>query len=451
MERLKNVILAALVLLSLLLSWQLMTYRPQYDYLPQTQYAQLEGIAQKREWQELFRPHLLVFHLSPEEVRGAYPHTFVHDRVVERMKEWEVEPPQPVEADELKEWVALYREGEGLEILFWEDLPLSVLLGLFKQEGEEEAPSSWATVSFRRLLLYQDPRYPDEISLLFIGANHEVFKSRVVNLSMRQLVQLMELGRNLVVLRPLGQGEETPLFGSGQYVNAQPVTMAAETYRYRRIPIHHMLSYLFIDPSLARRIEERGDTILYLHGSRGIKVNRSYSIMNYFHPPLDQPSAVGGGEMVDTERAVQFVNQHKGWDREFLLSRVSRTPSEELTQLEFKEYRGAYPVFAHEHTPPLEKITIDLKPDRVVGYSRSLLERGELISQGEVLLPSGEELEAKLVEAEVDLAAIRHIRLGYRLMLDGLLLKYDPYWVIDFYDQERWFINALEQIGGKGQ
>ena len=449
MEKTKNIILAALVLLSVFLSWQLMTYRPQYDYLSQTRYDQLEGIAQKREWTELFKPHLVVFHLSPGEMRGAYPHTFVHDRVVAEMKEWELEPPQPLEDTERKEWAALYREREGLEFLFWEGLPLSVLTSLFKQEDGTPSPSPWATASFKRLLLYQDPRYSDELSLLFIGETKEVLKSRVTNLSLRQLDRLLDWGQSLTPLYAIGQGEEGDLFDPGLYVNSQPVTMQGKTYRYRRIPIHHMLSYLSIDPSLARRIEEKGDTVLYLHGSRGIKVNRSFSIMTYFHPFLEQHPKENRA-VVDTERAVQFVNQHKGWDREFLLSRISRTPSEELTQLEFKEYLGAYPVFAQEETPPLNRITIDLKPDRVVGYSRSLLERGELFTQEEVVLPSGQELEEKLIEADVDLSDLRHIRLGYRLTLDGVFLKYEPNWVIDFINQERWFINDLGQVGGNG-
>lgn len=449
MERVKNVVLAGLVLLSLFLSWQLMTYQPQYDYLTQDHYDQLEGLAESKEWQELFKPHLVVFHLA-QEIRAAPPSTHAHQYVVRQMGQWELEPLKPVRADRRSEWEAALGQSEGIEFHFWQEQPLELVLRLFKVQDEDgvdwpllEGESSMVTV--RRILLFQDPRFENEVSLIMVQADGELLESRVANLSWRELNTLIKLGKEQDRYLSLGTDDEA-LQASAHYVPDGPIVMEEMHYRYKRIPIHHMLSYLFVDPSLVRRIEEKGNTILYLHGPRGVQVDRNYTTMSYFHPPLDQADDRQGQDTVDPVRAVQFVNQHKGWDREFLFDQLRITYGDQLVQFQFREYLGTYPVYS-ESGVRLSTLNIDLKLGRVVGYSRSLLQRGEMIESYTHELPSGAEVMDALKENGINLSQIRLFNLGYKQTVEGSLLKYEPCWVIELMDGKRWLITDVAHLG----
>jgi regulatory protein YycH of two-component signal transduction system YycFG len=449
MERIKNIILAALVLLSLLLSWQLMTYHPQYDYLNQGHYDQLEGLAESKDWRELFKPHLVVYHLAEGEIRVAPPNTYVYNLIYEKMNGWELELVKAVDSERKEEWQALLEQAEGIEFLFWHGLPLEVITSLFKGDNEKSglSESELERAWIRRMLLYQDPHFQNEVSLLFIQEEGSLLESRITNLSLRELNALIEYGKEQYPYQAIYGDDAKTVFAPVHYVSKEPVMMAEVHYHYKRIPIHHMLTYLFVDPSLARRIEQKGNTILYIHGPRGLQVDQDYTTMHYFHPQVDQLQNGTLFNLVQSDRAVQFVNQHKGWDKDYLFDQLHVIKSEFLVQFQFREYLDTYPVYS-EQGVHLSRLNIDLKPDRVVGYSRSLLQRGEMISQKTRKLPSGTALWAKLEESGVDLSRIQLVRPGYKLVLDETVMKYIPCWVIDFDNDQRWFITDLKQIGG---
>src|SRR5690606_13493387 len=126
---------------------------------------------------------------------------------------------------------------------FWQEQPLELVLRIFKVQDEDgvdwpllEGESSMVTV--RRILLFQDPRFENEVSLIMVQADGELLESRVANLSWRELNTLIKLGKEQDRYLSLGTEDEA-LQASAHYVPDGPIVMEEMHYRYKRIPIHH--------------------------------------------------------------------------------------------------------------------------------------------------------------------------------------------------------------------
>ena len=61
-EHLKSVILTTLVLISLVLSYSLWSYQPNYDVIQNQDYVQKVSIGAKRDFKDIVIPNLLVVH-----------------------------------------------------------------------------------------------------------------------------------------------------------------------------------------------------------------------------------------------------------------------------------------------------------------------------------------------------------------------------------------------------
>ncbi|MDQ0339308.1 regulatory protein YycH of two-component signal transduction system YycFG [Caldalkalibacillus uzonensis] len=448
-EQVKNVLLALLVLLSLFLSWQLWTYQPRYDYLPPAKFDEPEGLADRREFHELIKPHMIVHHLGEEQYTVSYPDTFSYNVIQRKMKEWELQPIRLLERERYADWQELFYQEQGIELVFWNGIPLQVLGGMFKVNLEEwlDHMDQNQLPRINRVWLHHDPHLENEVSVLFFSEEDQLLlRSRTSNISIRDLGDYIALGKTGPVHEAYVVKEEDQPVHTVHYLSADPVSVAERVYHYQRIPVYHMVSYLFVDPTLVRRIEERGDSILYIHGPRGLQVNKAYTQMTYFHPPLEAETRGVSSSVVDVGRGIQFVNQHKGWDKPYVFDSITEMHSERLVQVYFREYVEHYPVFGLEQEDTLYTLRVDIQMDRVVGYVRSLLERGEAANQRQLQLPSGVELLTALEAQGIDLAEISTIRIGYKSEQDTMFLTYEPYWVVDFKQGKRWFIQNVQDV-----
>ena len=135
-EHLKTYVLIGLVGLSIFLTWQIWTYKPLYDYLLPTEYVLHEGIAERRELNELIRPEKIVYQYPEERYTVAYPDDIEYTNIMkQQMKNWsffgfrEVEP--------IKHWQYDREKYEGVELIYPTNIPLSTFKDLFTIDTED--------------------------------------------------------------------------------------------------------------------------------------------------------------------------------------------------------------------------------------------------------------------------------------------------------------------------
>jgi regulatory protein YycH of two-component signal transduction system YycFG len=129
--------------------------------------------------------------------------------------------------------------------------------------------------------------------------------------------------------------------------------------------------------------------------------------------------------------AVDFVNQHGGWDASYQLK--LKSSDENRTTVMFQQYYGAYPVL---DTPSFRfgTISLQIQQETASVYERSLLYlKGGEQSSKKVMLPGGEPLKKQL-ETVGRGKTIRDLTPVYQpeLINDGL--KLSPEWRVTLSD-----------------
>jgi regulatory protein YycH of two-component signal transduction system YycFG len=150
LERLKTMVLTGLVGLSIYLTWQLWTFQPHYDYLLPAEYVAHEGIADKREIEQLVRPYLIANHFGNETHTVTYPDMFQYATVIEnQMKNWYFYNFREVHWESGEYWLELRRQHEALELVFPTAIPFQLLQDIFHiRFDDEQIPPMEAVVIY---------------------------------------------------------------------------------------------------------------------------------------------------------------------------------------------------------------------------------------------------------------------------------------------------------------
>jgi len=438
LENIKSILLFLLVLSSTYLTWQLWTYQPQYDYINPTEYVVHEGLAERKEVHELIRPEILVFHYGKDKHTVSYPEMFQFRIISEQMANWYFYNFKLVLKSDHQSLLSKVKDWQGIEFVFTTGISMDLIQEVYKIRVENiDLPI------INRIHFYQEGE-GEEVFAMFVSEEGQQIYTARTSLTLPELRNYLALGENRPEYKPY-------IFGSPAKEDVYPVyylptgqiEMQEYRYFYQTIPVESMLQYLFVDPSLARQIQERGGASFYTDGSRGLYYDQQQYTMYFFHPSAQysQTEALSDSYV---QRSVQFVNQHKGFDQQFYLYNIQRAESEQKGIVQFRKYLGNHPIYADTPENDQNVIQLEVQNDRVTGYLRPMFELDRVINQYTRKLPSGEELVATLKEEGVTLSKIRKIKLGYRLMIQEYYLTYRPFWVVELNQGERYFINQAK-------
>jgi regulatory protein YycH of two-component signal transduction system YycFG len=443
-ERLKTYLLILLVLSSILLTYQIWTYQPHYDYLNPDKYVAHEGISQKKDLKELIQSEKIVFHFGEDKHTMIYPGDFQYRFIKDQMTNWYFYGFSEIKPNEYKSWQTLINQYKGIEISFPTGLPFQLVKGVFQIQSEEAV-----LPLVNRIWIYQDEASQDIYAMFISEAEQRMVKARA-SISIGELMNYLSLGESqplyeAVVLSSPRQNEVYPI----HYLSTQPTEVTEFRYFYKRIPIEDMISYLFLDSTLVRPIEERGGRILYTDGTRGLQYDQRQLYMYYYHPTASYGQT---DEEVDTEvqRSIQFVNQHNGFDTEYYLYSIHEPKYEQKFTVQFRRYQGKFPIFSDSTEQDQNVIQLEVQSDKTIGYARPLIARDRVIDQSKRSLPAGTEVIAALRESEIPLSSISNITIGYRSVIKESYLDYIPYWVIDLKNGKRFFVQGIKDVPKEG-
>lgn len=436
-EHLKTYVLIGLVGLSIVLTWQIWTYKPLYDYLLPTEYVLHEGIAERRELNDLIRPEKIVYQYPEERYTVAYPDDIEYTNIMkQQMKNWsffgfrEVEP--------IKHWRYDRKKYEGVELIYPTNIPLSTFKDLFTIDtGDRSFPD------ISHIFLYINPTM-NEVYAMFTNYEEQKLLRASTNIPVSELRQYLLLGENHPEYVAFAFDDRTDHLPEMIYLSQEPVSMAEYRYFSRAINLEALLSSLFVDPSLVRQIQDRNGETFFTDGTRGLRVNRNKRTIQYVHPIAERPDEEVVNQQV-IQRSVSFVNQHRGWEPTFYLSNYyNLSPNEAV--VEFRRYLNQYPVYSENIEDEHSVVKLEVQDGRVVSYNRSLLQIDRVMNQVKRELPSAVAVIEALREENISFKSIKNIHLGYISVLGGDHLAYRPVWVIEWQDEERSYLRNIKQI-----
>ncbi|GAA0378276.1 YycH family regulatory protein [Bacillus horti] len=439
-EKLKTVLLIGLIASSIVLTWQIWTYQPRYDYLLPTEYVTQEGIAERRELQDLIQPEKILYYFGDERITASSPDSVEYTNVIkQQMKNWSFTGFREVEGNQ-RQWNDLRTRYEAIEFAFPTNLPLSTLGELFTLNTGDTQYSDVGS-----MFLYINP-VMDNVFAFFINYDEQRFLRSNTSINSSELRQYLALGENkpeqTAIL--LYDNPDPNQLDQYIYVTDEPVEMTEYHYFFRRIQIDTLISYLFVDPLLVRQIQDRSGEVFYTDGTRGLQLASGLT-MNYVHPLAITQREGDASDNQFIQRATQFVNQHRGWERGYYLYNY-HNPNAYEASIEFRRYMNQYPVFSDHPDEEQNVIQLDIQDGRVVSYYRSLLQLDSVMDDRRRELPSGLQMIEELERLEIPLEEVEDMFLGYAYTYNDNSISYRPRWIIEWKNGQRSFIRQVEDL-----
>ncbi|NMO94220.1 YycH family regulatory protein [Paenibacillus lemnae] len=418
MERIKTSFLAFLVLCSLIQSYFLIYRLPGSESVVQSgnSYIETDEMGPEEKTENLIYPKNMVVHLGADKHTMFYPGQMFYDLIYNRVKGRSFDSFQRRTVSNM-DWSALRSANKGIELNFGSGIPVTLL-----QRVMQISPDSlFEGESIHKMWLYSVDGEPKVHALFFSTEGNVVYEAAQADLTVQDIGQLVDFGQEWV---PYTLSED-----ESYYIPEQPVDMVSLELTTDLYTVEQMQRSLFFDPGITRNIRERDGSEIYTDGKRSLQVDESQHFINYTDPAAPPSGESNPGRDVLT--AINFVNQHGGWNGSYRLS--GTLESQDRTAVEFQQYYRGYPIL---DTPGLNYglMVMELQQGTVTSYERSLLHAERQEQEKRIYnLPGGDRLRELLgvVPENVNITALQP---AYRPSLQEDQLRLTPVWAVVLQD-----------------
>jgi len=416
-EKLKSVLLFILVVGSLVQTYMLAYGKAYYEWVEDTEYIQPELIGTRLEAQELIYPNDIVLHLADGEHVILHPKNVFYKEIFEKISVRSFGGFREIDRRSV-DWELMREQYRGVEIRFDEQVPASILNTIMQIEGG--FPDEHET--FSKIWITTNESGEEVRTFFFNTQDNTIYEVTRADLTSKDVEQFVGFG-----VQYLPKYTTLPVGSSGNvlYLPKMDLDMVQIRLRYDTFTAEQLQNNLFVNPGITRKLMERDGTEIYTDGKRGLQIYHDREWISYSDPIAPAETATDRPNRLLA--AVQFVNQHGGWNGNFRIERYATLSNEEYI---FRQYFGQYPI-VDLHQQPFGLIRVVMNNDIVNLYERSkiLLESG--IAREEARLVGGEQL-LDIVLGHDRLVVMQDIYPAYRPMLHEDYIELVPVWVVKY-------------------
>ena len=412
-ELIKSYILTVLILISLLLTFSLWNYKPNYERVFDTNYVDevnLGGTVKKRT--DVVKPESIIFKKNDNY--------FSFDNPADKNDFYE----------EMQSWVMYdFRDGEAsnppqhndqVEIIFPDAISLDILPSLFDMDEEAGDLPEW---SFKRMYitLNQDE---STLKIHFLSIDGRYKAQAVVNNAAKEawVKNYLDNLEGMVEYIPLTQSD-TPV-----YIQKGSSVMPRHSATINTIDPVSLVNILFTDPSAVKRNVVEDETF-YTDGQRQMHIYHNRKLMEYVNPYQGYES-MSPNDLL--EQSIDDINNYNGWTDSYNLQEIDPIQNRIVYQMYYKDY----PVFNNNDLATIQQEWHD--QDRI-RYKRPLFSINDPLGGDEVELPPGTTVKNFLEkESNYNIEEIENVKVGYRLSFQDSsfpTLNLDPSWYIKYNDK----------------
>lgn len=421
-ERVKSLTLALLVACSLVQSYFLTYQLPGSNPVVNSKndYIRTENMGTTLEAEEMLFPAQIAVHLGEKRHTVFYPDSTFYNLIYSRLKGRQFDGFQRYAIDNIN-WSDVRGQHVGIELEFGGGgVPVALL-----QKVMQIAPDSlFDAENINRLLIYNTGA-EDQVRVFFFSSQGDVvYEAAKADLTVQDVQQQVDFGKDWV---PYTLTED------GYYIPEQAVDMVETGLNIGLYSTEQMQRSLFFDLSITRYIREKDGSEIYTDSKRSLQVKQDRNWINYTDPAA--PSAGENSPSGNVLSAVDFVNQHGGWNGKYRLEQTGEGMDEDQHRVVFQQYYGtgqfgAFPIIDLA-TFHYGAITLEMRQGTITGYERSLIYgSGGSWEKKVVSLPGGKALREQIAKLKTE-AGIARLYPAYlpSLTEQGLLLK--PMWVVE--------------------
>jgi regulatory protein YycH of two-component signal transduction system YycFG len=431
-EQVKSFILLFLVLLSLLFTFLIWNYKPDYlraDEKPKNP----EMISEEKRLEEVIRPYRLLF--STEKGFKGTSSTEEIDTFINYLNKPEIKNLSLIDAtvseNEINERI---RMKSRMTMFFQTEVPIQVLYEIFSME---EAKENEAT--FNRLIIdWATLRQNRHVQMYFLSTTDQA--GYQANLAIPNI----EAFEQLFVEKP----ESLPAYVEFErqknlslYLVEEPLQATQYKYSKEEIPVGKLKSILFEEPTIAQKTSE-GVQDKYSDSMSLLTLDTNMKVMNYVYPAAESSAPITRYELLND--TFDFINEHGGFTGDYRLASMNT----ERRVVEYQLYWQGYPVFGS--TEALTRLITTWGEENIYRYRRPyyLLDPG-IYEKSTKELEAGKDLIQHINSTnEMNLSKVDDIVIGYYLTenIEKKVYEMEPGWFI--LRENSWTPLIMELWGG---
>ncbi|HLR23585.1 MAG TPA: two-component system activity regulator YycH [Pseudogracilibacillus sp.] len=410
-ETMKSFVLVVLIGISLLLSFILWSYQPNYDYLQDADYVnEVDVGGEEKSKNELIHPSKVIFNNQVDLKGFKEPGDMLS--FYQEMTSWVLYDYDTSEAK--------WNPGDSryVEIIFPSKIPAELVTSLFTFNDDIEV-GNW---SFDRIYLSLDG--DEQLVDVIIKSDDnrrqikaKTDKSQTYEQLLSYLVQDHKELEEYITL----QTEDNDI-----YIPKEEKSLPEKTVIAKKIKPEQFINALFPNPSL---VTPNVREAYFTDGQRGMQVENDDLSLEYINPIGSNYDRIPAAELID--RSVNHINEQHGWTNNFNLTSMNKVTN----KIRYRMTYEGYPLSDNHHLSVIEQ---EWRDQELYNYVRPLVEVGNVLNNEDSELISGEKL-IKLIEqnkGNLKLDNMKDIRVGYYLSVtDDRSLTLKPEWFI-VYENE---------------
>lgn len=418
-ENAKSLILTILVLLSIILSWNILTFQPNND-VKQSNYVEEINISKKLNVSEIIKPYKAIYHDHNDSHRGSWNMGNIN-LLMNEILNWtfyDFTLTEPV--NHLDD---IIHGPNRIELIFPSSVPYEIFKNVINVDSKN-VPSG----SFERMIISKGEFQGDEGVIYFISPEkNEVIKSLVRSPLFKRFDEVLnEVLQNFqsftVFQKPNGQS---------LYILNEEMVLPKYRFYPQYIPLEEFKKALFPNPEFVTRSDNE-----YTDSSSLLNVNEP--VIEYVDP-TNRHQILTPSELL--QKGINFINSHGGWTDTYI----------------FDDLRGnnvSFRLYLHDYFVMNESglANISLSFDnKWFKYKRTYLKWDISIPQynSDVVLVPGERVIQFLEKNKsININEVQDIAVGFYLTKNNndQLYQLEPSW---FYRTNgTWKRITPEELGG---
>ncbi|ANV69286.1 MULTISPECIES: YycH family regulatory protein [Bacillus] len=416
MENFKTIVLINLVVISLFLTFNLWTYVPDSTSMQNAKFVQgNEGMNQTK-ISDVVRPTSIIVHKDKNHYGSR--------------READIESIyKPLEVGELHGFREIsitkgdflsYVHGEGkVELVFPTDIPFDAVKSMFNmKEKSTDKPKH-----FNRILLDPSRSKDQEIKINFVsdGDNFKIYEAKLSGLYLKDIVNAQN--QFIVSAKPYFDYQLNDM--KKLFLPDGTTELSNITYISSNLAVDTFKNTLFSDPRYLSPITEMSKET-FTDGIRSMEIENDRHMLKYKNSSVLTEKTIDN--LMLLQKSFEFVSGHSGSLDSYRLDYMNKG------ETVFRLNEDGYPVFNADGLAELRQVW---GSEEVMEYERPLLSLNTKGIEQKVTLPSGHVVIASLENnPEIKKQLIKDIGIGYKLSLDGQVVRLQPIWYVKLVEDE---------------
>lgn len=435
-EQAKTITLTLLTVISIILTWNIWTFQPNYEYIPRSEYLETQGLSEPGKTKlisDVIKPQQIFYHNDKKHLGTFNPITI--NKAWSLMMGWNIEGSKVV-TDEHKGNFLNWLQGEDgerkAEFVLPDEIHTDTLQAIFSKWKQQKYPSSFDRIMIPLKDSYNSKR---QSPIYFVSYQNQLVVEAEVSESEIQQLDKQVFGP-LSSFEPYEAEKISPslmLMLPKQSLNLKHYTYDTASYQpdtFKQVMFDNPNS-----PNTPVISQQRESGMIeYTDTSHFLEVSPSERKMTFRRttaPALspDAPQLI--------QQSIDFLNNHRGWTDNYMFFRMNNA---ENSAVSFRmKLKNGVPVFTSEENPfgPTD-IVEEWGSSDIARYVRPTYRLKSEVNNSDQSIMSGSEL-MKDLKKRPDLynpRTVKNIFPGYEMSASdrSQMVNIDPAWFIETKD-----------------